>query len=1151
MKVTSNIQWHQHKPGCHVVNKTGGVIDPLVTKTGGVKDPPVVMNEADVGIAQSVSSTETDGVIDPSGKVTHDNIVHLPDHLKGVYKESIAHLNHSQAEILAQVLGSYSDVFAESDFDLGNFTAIEHAIDTGDAKPIKQHMRRTPACFANEEEEHLTKMLKAGVIQESCSDWASSPVLIRKRDGTVRWCIDYRKLNDVTVKDTFPLPLVEDCLDTLAGNTWFSKLDANSAYWQVKVKEEDRKKTAFLTKFGLFEHVKMGFGLTNAPATFSRVVSFLLKGLTWKTVLAFLDDILVLGKTFEEHVDNLCEVLKRFRAHGMKLKPRKCLFLQKGVEFLGRNVTGSDLSMTSKDTEVVRNWPVPTSSKDVERFLGLANYHRSFVKTFADLAQPLYSLTGNNKFHWGEVEQQAFDSLKSALTSPPVLALPNTTDPFILDVDASQVALGAELSQVQDGVERVISYSSCALTPEQKNYCTTRKELLAIVKFTRQYRYYLLGKIFTVRTDHSSLTWLLRFKEPQGQLARWIDELSQYHMVVCHRAGVKHGNADALSRLPDNLTPCSEYISGLQPADLPCGGCPYCTRAHNQWAQFTRDVDDVTGLAVQNNRTTKHPTRATVGSNQCSVVRQVNLSSALSQKTDSSGSKHSHNVATCHMDREGPSVETIEGTDRLGKTLGHTMVETVDGSLDLYGDTVVSEDIASRVRSEHYFDIITPRGGNESVISCSTVQLINGSSDEPSCWGFSYKDLATEQAKDPELEIILRWLQSGNVPSAGSLFLYNIEAKNYWLNKDLFQLVEGVLFRKKPKENDQELLLVIPDSLKETAMLLHHDIPTAGHQGVARTKAKLKEKFFWFHLSRDIESYVLTCNVCNKNKKNRVYGRVPLTEYQAGAPMERVHIDFIGPLPKTKKGNEHCLMMVDQFTKWVECVPLPSQRAEETARAAIDNFFSRFGFPFQLFSDQGRNFDGKLFEALCKALHIHKARTTPYRPSSNGQVERFNRTLMDAVRCFLGKQQDKWDTNVQQIAMAIRSAVNRSTGFTPNMLMLGREVNTPAQLMFPGVKVHNEDYGEYVNALVNDLQTAHNVARSTLNTSLKRMKKSYDLIILLRPYDKGDAVYILSNHKGQIKEVVISMERACHNIRQTVTLFVSSMPKEGNLCGQP
>ena len=161
--------------------------------------------------------------------------------------------------------------------------------------------------------------------------------------------------------------------------------------------------------------------------------------------------------------------------------------------------------------------------------------------------------------------------------------------------------------------------------------------------------------------------------------------------------------------------------------------------------------------------------------------------------------------------------------------------------------------------------------------------------------------------------------------------------------------------------------------------------------------------------------------------------------------MERVHIDFIGPLPKTERGNEQCLMMVYQFTKWVECIPLPSQKAEVTARGAVDEFLSRFGYPFQLFSDQGRNFESKLFEALCKILETHKARATPYRPSANGQVERFNRTLMDSLRCFLGKAQNKWDQHVQQIARVIRSSVNRSTGFTQNMLMLGREVNTPAQ----------------------------------------------------------------------------------------------------------
>ena len=247
-----------------------------------------------------------------------------------------------------------------------------------------------------------------------------------------------------------------------------------------------------------------------------------------------------------------------------------------------------------------------------------------------------------------------------------------------------------------------------------------------------------------------------------------------------------------------------------------------------------------------------------------------------------------------------------------------------------------------------------------------------------------------------------------------------------------------------------------------------------------------------------------------------------MQEYHAGAPMERVHLDFLGPLPRTPRGNEYVLMMVDQFTKWVECVPLPSQTAEITAKAAVDGFFSRFGYPYQIFTDQGRNFESKLFSALCEALEIHKARTTPYRPSANGQVERYNRTLMDAVRCYIKDSQDHWDLHLQQIAGALRSSVNRSTGYTANRLMLGREVNTPAYLMFPQPAVESQTTDQFIAKLTRNIQAAHSAARQTLKTSLKRMKRNYDLRgILRRPFKKGEIVYLLDTAvlKGKCRKL--------------------------------
>ena len=1078
---------------------------------------------------------------------TNTNFSHeakMPEHLQKLYEESKEHLSEDQCNKLAQLLIEFQDVFAKSEFDLGTFHDIQHGIDTGDARPVKQRMRRTPACFKGEEEAHLKKMLEAGVIRESTSEWASAPVLIRKRDGSVRWCIDYRALNEVTVKDVFPLPLVDDCLDTLAGSMWFSKLDANSAYWQVEIKEEDRKKTAFITKYGLFEHTKMGFGLCNAPATFARVMNLVLRGLTWKTVLAFLDDILVLGGSFEEHLQNLAEVFLRLREYGLKLKPKKCLLFHQEVEFLGRMVSSNKLAMSSQNVQVIHDWPVPTCSKDVERFLGLANYHRSFVKDFSKRAEPLYRLVGKGKFQWTDREQEAFEDLKRALSEPPVLALLNNHDSFILDTDSSDTAIGAELIQVQNDLEKVIAYGSFALTPDQRRYCTTRKELLAIVRFTRQYRYYLLGRPFTVRTDHASLTWLLRFKNPEGQLARWMEELSQYNMILKHRPGAKHGNADALSRIPGSREYCEAFKLGVKPSDLPCGGCDYCTRADRNWGSFARVVNCTVTMASQgvhhiigtddectNSDATgdsKLGDQENVGLSPVNVDAPLkrhsfsNLgkevlvpesstgfnSSCRSEKLGKNDQETSHRMIAMEQQEPGECEFGLsQGSQQLQVTGNSPHEEVIELPLDAKkGET--------RSKTMHV-GILSVEGSVEI-----TTKVVNAIiTDEPSCWGFSLNDLREQQSKDADLSIVLDWLADAVEPGEGELFLAGPAAKAYWLNKEQFTLIDGVLYRNRDDCDEKDL--VIPRGLRAEAIRLSHDLPSTGHQGVARTKARMKEMFYWYGMGKAVAEYVASCDVCSRSKKTDKYGRTPMKEYQAGAPMERVHIDFLGPLPKTPRGNEHILMMVDQFTKWVECVPLPSQTAEVTAKAAVDNFFSRFGCPFQIFSDQGRNFESKLFTALCDALRIHKSRTTPYRPSANGQAERYNRSLMDAIRCFIGKSQNQWDLHLQQIAGALRSSVNRSTGYTANRLMLGREINLPAHLMFPHPATKTTDVNEYVAKLTSSIQKAHDTARKTLKTSLHRMKRDYDLRVLERSYEEGDLVYLLdtASIKGKCRKL--------------------------------
>ena len=445
----------------------------------------------------------------------------MPEYLTDMYERSLEGLTDEQACLLGALILEFKDVFSKNDWDFGHITVIKHPIHLDGPGAICMKMRRTPKHYEKDEEKHIQELLHYGVIRPSHSQFAAAPVLVRKRDKSLRYCIDYRNLNLRTIKDKFPLPNIQLCLEALADSEWYSCLDMCSGYYQLDIEPEDCHKTAFLTRFGLFEHVKLGFGLCNAPATYQRAMQIILDGLLWRTALCFLDDVSVLGKTFTSHIDNLRGVFERIREHGGKLKPRKCKFCRKETEFLGRLVTPDGLKITKSKENTARFWPIPQTSREVDSFLGFMNYHRDHIRGFADISMPLYQIGGKNQFQWGEEQQKAFDKLKEMVLTAPCLAYPKADGRFILDTDASDTAVGAALSQIQDGKERVIAFGSNVLTPEQRRYCTTRKELLAIIKFTRQYRHYLCGARFAVRTDHGSLVWLMRFKNGGGQLARW------------------------------------------------------------------------------------------------------------------------------------------------------------------------------------------------------------------------------------------------------------------------------------------------------------------------------------------------------------------------------------------------------------------------------------------------------------------------------------------------------------------------------------------------------------------------------------------------------------------------------------------------------
>ena len=351
------------------------------------------------------------------------------------------------------------------------------------------------------------------------SPWSSPIVLVKKKNGDLRFCVDYCKLNQITVNDSHPLPLISDLLDSVKDAKYFSLLNLRSGYWQIPVAPEDRTKTAFVTQNGLYEFTRMSFGLKTAPATFQRAMEVILFGLTFEICLCYLDDVIIFGRTLTEHNDRLKTVLTRFREHNLRVKLAKCVFASPQVTYLGHQVNQKRVSPDPAKVEAVQNISSPTSLKEVHSFPGLTGYYRRFIPHYATIAQLLTKLTSKeyyNRFEWSKECQAAFEKLKHLLCSAPILRYPDFNREFVLHTDASDVGLGVVLSQFdKHSREHVVAYASKTLSPRETNYSTTEKEAFAIQFGTQHFRVYLVGCKFTIITDHNPLSWL-QSMEPKG-----------------------------------------------------------------------------------------------------------------------------------------------------------------------------------------------------------------------------------------------------------------------------------------------------------------------------------------------------------------------------------------------------------------------------------------------------------------------------------------------------------------------------------------------------------------------------------------------------------------------------------------------------------
>ena len=953
--------------------------------------------------------------------------------------------------------------FRVKDVDHG----VHHYIPT-DGAPVQARARKLDPEKLAVAKTEIDKLVELGVCERGKSEW-SSPLLVttkpcnspctcdqQKPCGGWRVCGDYRRLNHMTTTDRYPVKNLQDFNADLRGKKIFSKVDLLKGYHQIPVNPSDVRKTAVITPFGLFLFPRCPFGLKNVGQDFQRLMDRILGDIPHTFV--YLDDILIASESVEQHLEDLERVFKILEENGLVVNRKKCILGASSIEFLGHLVDADGIKPLPEKVEAIKKVAPPTTIKELQRFLGMVNYYRRFIRKAAHHLFYLFECLGNKpkKLDWSKEMQQSFDAIKSALSNAAMLSHPDSKLPLAITSDASDVAIGAVLEQRGPKGWEPLAFFSKKLSTSQQKWPPYDRELHAAHKAVRHFKHMVEGRSFTIYTDHQSLVPSMA-KKTEAQTARQqnqLSEISEYTTDIRYLQGKSNVVADALSRPngPDGVKasltvsnvnynqethPFVQHMAELAEAGTLGSYVPVPDEDEEDPDEQLEAQTDVNSIIDQMDecftrlsRTNSSPQPLPPSSSSLSLTPTL-PSKKQRSVTFASPVASSSTVEAVPVDKpmevipDPPEYQEVVDFDQRMEAAAREHPE-LQRFFSPTPPQLPSKEADASSNTPSTPPSPPPEQRKEQLVDrpvsddkLQELQLMVNAIDH---YAIDLEDMARQQSLDPEFRALLRNAQTG-------LSFRKLKIGSVFLHVDV---------------SNGPARPFVPLSYRRRIFNVVHGL---GHPGVERTRQSIADKFVWPNLRQDVCRWARECLPCQRAKIQK-HTVPPISDFAVPAKrFQHVHMDLVSMPPSN--GQNHLLTIVDRFSRWPVAIPIPDINAETVIDQFTHGWISSYGVPEVVTTDRGSQFTSTMFNQLLRNWGIRHITTTAYHPESNGMVERLHRRLKESLIALGNDERHQWFWKLPMTMLALRTTVKPDIGASPSDLVYGEGITVPGQLIGP------------------------------------------------------------------------------------------------------